>query len=416
MKLNYKKTFMLGFGFFAISLTWSLYNSFIPIFLRRFVDSNFLIGFIMTLDNYAGLFLQPIFGTLSDITRTKLGKRMPYLIFGMPIAAVLICIIPRHWSLVSLIVSIVSLNLVMASFRSPTIALMPDITPDKLRSKANGIINLMGGLGAIIAYFVGSYLYEVNEAYPFYMASALIVISIIILFINIKEKRDSLNYNEIPTKASKYEHKVEDEYDRLQSTRSIICLLVAIFFWFIAFNAMESFFTLYGKEYLNISESVAARTFTYFSLSMVAFAIPAGLIATKIGKKKTIVIGLLIMILTFGGLLFSTSISMIAILFLFGGMCWALININSYPLVISMTSNANVGRFTGYYYLFSSLAAIISPPLVGKLIDVLGYGILFKYSLVGFILALIAIFMVKEPVIHNANKTNAIEILGNMGI
>jgi Na+/melibiose symporter-like transporter len=118
MKLNYKKTFLLGFGFFAISLTWSLYNSFVPIFLRKFIESNFVVGFLMTLDNYAGLFLQPIFGTLSDKTRTKFGRRMPYLLFGMPVAVVLVSLIPLHWSLVSLVIAIVSLNLVMASFRS----------------------------------------------------------------------------------------------------------------------------------------------------------------------------------------------------------------------------------------------------------------------------------------------------------
>ena len=237
MKLNYKKLLLLGFGFFAISLTWSLYNSFVPIFLRKFIGSNALIGFIMTLDNYAGLFLQPMFGTLSDRTRTKLGKRMPYLIFGMPIAAVLVSIIPMHWSLLSLIVSIVSLNLVMASFRSPTIALMPDLTPEPLRSKANGIINLMGGIGAIFAYLIGSYLYRINQSYPFYMASCLIVISLIILFTNIKEERDSLKYNLIP-KADEEEYDELDEDEKNKMTLNVVFLLLAIFFWIIAFNSV----------------------------------------------------------------------------------------------------------------------------------------------------------------------------------
>lgn len=413
MKLNYKKTFLLGFGFFAISLTWSLYNAFVPIFLREFIESNFWVGFIMTIDNYAGLFLQPIFGTLSDVTRTKHGRRMPYLLFGMPIAALLLCIIPMHYSLASLMISIVSLNLVMASFRAPTIALMPDLTPSPLRSKANGIINLMGGIGAITAYFVGSFLYDMDKAYPFYMAAALMIISILVLFLNIKEKRDSLNYNDIPKKEEK---KKETMQDKLKISKNVVFLLIAIFFWFVAFNAVETFFTLYGKEYLHVKESTAARTFTYFSLSMVAFAIPAGLIATKIGKKKTIIAGLILMITTFGGLLVSTDIKVFAVLFVVAGAAWALININSYPFVVSMTDDSNVGRYTGYYYLFSSLAAITSPPLVGKLIDILGYDILFKYSVFGFILALIFILLVKPPEENVKEDEDVYESLENMDI
>jgi Na+/melibiose symporter and related transporters len=413
MKLKYKKTFLLGFGFFAISLTWSLYNSFVPIFLRKFIDSNFWVGFIMTLDNYAGLFLQPIFGTLSDRTRTKFGRRMPYLLFGMPVAAAFICLIPLHWSLASLIVSIVCLNLTMATFRSPTIALMPDLTPAPLRSKANGIINLMGGVGSVVAYLVGSKLYSLNPSYPFFMAAALIIISIIILVNNIKEQRDSINYDDIPDTK---ENEVNTYQENSRLTPNVLFLLLAIFFWFVSFNAVEAFFTLYGKYYLNINEAVAASKFTFFSLSMVVFAIPAGLIATRIGKKKTITIGLVLMILSFGGLLFASNINAIGYIFIFAGACWALININSYPFVVSMTDNANVGKYTGYYYLFSSLAAITSPPLVGKLIDWWGYGILFKYTVVGFIFALIFILLVKPPVEKDVQDQSPIETLENLDV
>lgn len=402
MKYNYKKTFLLGFGFFAISLTWSLYNSFVPIFLRKFIESNAIVGFIMTLDNYAGLFLQPIFGTLSDRTRTPFGRRMPYLLFGMPVAAVLVSTVPLHWSLISLVVLIVSMNIVMAVFRSPTIALMPDLTPEPLRSKANGIINLMGGVGAVIAYFAGSYLYQMNKAYPFYMASVLILISLIVLFINIKEKRDSLNYDEVPDKRDGTDiNRVDEETE--ESSKNVLFLLIAIFFWFVAFNGVEAFFTIYGKYYLGVDEAVAARTFTYFSLSMVVFAVPAGLAASRFGKKKIITLGLTLMILLFGGLLFSNNIRTIGILFIFAGMCWAFININSYPFVVSMTSDANIGRFTGYYYLFSSLAAIVSPPLLGKLMDFFGYGILFVYTVIGFVIALVFILMVR-PVVECQGK------------
>lgn len=411
MRLNYKKTFLLGFGFLAISLTWSLYNAFVPIFLRKFIESNAIIGFLMTLDNYAGLFLQPVFGTLSDKTRTEYGRRMPYLLIGMPVAAVFVSLIPLHWDLLSLIIFIVCLNVTMATFRSPTIALMPDLTPEPLRSKANGIINLMGGMGAIIAYYVGSKLYSKNPGYPFYMASVLILISILILYFNIKEQRDAINYDEVPA------GKKENTYkSKARITMNVAFLLLAIFFWFVAYNAVESFFTLYGTQYLHVKPEAASIRFTFFSVSMVAFAIPAGIIATKIGKKKTIAIGLSLLILTFGGLLFNTNINTIGYMFIVAGACWALININSYPFVVSMTSDDNIGRYTGYYYLFSSLAAIVSPPLVGKLIDWLGYGILFKYSVVGFIIALVFILLVKSPVEKESKAASGIENLSSADV
>lgn len=413
MKLNYKKTFLLGFGFFAISITWALYNSYVPIFLGEFITSNAVIGFIMTLDNYAGLFLQPIFGTLSDRTNTKLGKRMPYLIFGMPVAAALVSLVPMSWSLISLVISIVCLNTVMASFRSPTIALMPDITPESLRSKANGIINLMGGIGSIVAFFVGSILYGMNKAYPFYMSSLLIIVSLIVLVLNIKEKRDSLSYYIVPEDKDKLDNE-DDDKQKAKLTLNTLFLLLAVFSWFVAYNAVETFFTTYGVKFLNVKVEAASFKFTFFSLAFVVFAIPAGLIATKIGKKLTIIIGISLMIILFSGLPFFSNIDIIGYLFIPAGACWALININSYPFVISMTTSANIGRFTGYYYLFSSLAAIVSPPLIGKLMDIFGYSLLFKYSVVGFIISLIFMILVKSPNNEILKKHTPVEHLENL--
>lgn len=393
MKMDYKKTFILGFGFFAISLCGALYDSYVPIFLSRFISSEMVIGFLMTMDNYAGLFLQPFFGSLSDRTKTRAGKRMPFLLIGMPLSALLVSLIPLHNGLVTLLITIVLYNLVMASYRSPTVALMPDITPKPLRSKANGVINLMGGVGSVIAFFVGSMLYKINKAYPFFMAAALLLICIVILYLKIKEKRDSLNY-ENPEEEGK--HAIKEKFS-FKGMRNVLFLLFAIFFWFVAQNSVATFFTLYGKEYLHVNEALASSKLTYFSLSMVVFALPAGLIGTKIGKKKTIVIGLVTMILVFGGLLFSGSIDAIGYMFIISGVGWALININSYPFVVSMTTGPMIGRYTGYYYVFSSLAAIVSPPLVGGLIQVFGYGILFQYSVIGFIVSLLCILMVKPP-------------------
>jgi MFS family permease len=397
MKLNYKKTFILGFGFFAISLCASLYDSFVPVFLHRFIDKAWPIGFLMTKDNYIGLILQPFVGAHSDRTDTRLGRRMPYIVVCMPVAAVLVSLIPNHWSLPSLLVIIVVYNVIMAAFRSPTIALMPDITPPPLRSKANGVINLMGGLGAVIAYLVGSRLYTVNEAYPFYMAGLLLLVSVAILFFRIREKRDAVDAAPDKSGGRLKLRNLKDLFAGVAGAKNVLFLLLAIFFWFVAYNAVSTFFTLYGTEYLKVDEAVAAGKLTYFSLSMVVFAIPAGLLGTKIGKKKTILLGLGLLILVFVGVFMTDSIRAIGFLFIAGGACWALININSYPFVVSMAAPGKTGAYTGLYYLFSSLAAIASPPLVGLLFDRLGYGILFKYALAGFVLALVFIAAVRPP-------------------
>jgi maltose/moltooligosaccharide transporter len=411
MKLNYKKTFILGFGFFAIQVCASLYDSFVPIFLNKFTSSALLVGFLMTLDNYIGLFLQPAVGALSDRTHTRFGKRMPFILVCMPLAAILACIIPNHWGLISLVVIIVVYNLIMATFRSPTVALMPDITPAPLRSKANGVINLMGGVGSVIAFLVGSRLYKVSPAYPFYMAAVLLLISVVILFFNIRENRDVLPYDDTAQGESKDEKlklsNIRQLFADKQSLKNVLMLLLAIFFWFAAFNAVSSFFTLYGKEYLHVNEADATLRLTFFSLSMVVFALPAGFIGTWIGKKKTIIIGIAMILAVFIAVFFTKDINVIGYLFIVGGAGWAFININSYPFVVGMTKAENIGTYTGMYYLFSSLAAIVSPPLVGFIIDKVGYGILFKYSVIGFVLALVCILFVTSPVGKPARKAPA---------
>jgi MFS family permease len=401
MKLNYKKTFILGFGFFAIMLCASLYDAFVPIFLHKFIDKAWLIGFLMTMDNYIGLVLQPLVGTLSDRTNTRFGRRMPYILVCMPIAAIAVCIIPNHWNLLTLLFIIVLYNLIMSTFRSPTVALMPDITPQPLRSKANGVINFMGGAGAVITFLIGSKLYSVNKAYPFYMAAAMLLIGAAVLFFNIKEKRDALV---TPGEETAADAKKPGVRFRLPA-KNVLVLLAAIFFWFIAYNAVSSFFSLYGQEYLHIAPEAATGKLTFFSLSMLVMAIPAGFIGTKLGKKKTILTGLVLMISVFAGIFFTTDISVIGFLFIPAGVGWALININSYPFVVSMAPQGSIGSYTGLYYLSSSLAAIASPPLIGLLIDSLGYGVLFKYSVCGFILALIFLLFVKAPQEATAEET-----------
>lgn len=392
-KLNIPKTLLLGFGFFAISVTWSVYNSFMPVILRNFIKSASIIGFIMTIDNWFGLFVQPGVGVLSDHINTRFGRRMPFILIGMPLAIIFIILLSMSGSLKTIIIFLVLTNLSMSIFRSPVIALMPDITYPENRSMANSIINFMGGIGSVIAYFVGSKLWDKDPRYPFFLAAFLMTMSLIILFSFIKEKRDVLNYE---TSEEPKKQNFIQSFKNTGNKRNVFFLLGAILFWFMGYNGIESFFSLYGKEYLGISVSAATISFTFISLSFLVFAIPAGIIGTKLGKGKTIKIGILGLTACLIIAYFVKDINIIRGLFVIAGINWALININSYPFVTDMAPMGETGTYTGFYYFASSAAAILSPPILGGIIDAIGYRYMFSFSAFFFVLAFISISQVRN--------------------
>jgi maltose/moltooligosaccharide transporter len=396
-----KKTWLLGFGFFSISIGWSLYNGFVPFFLNNYLESTALIGFLMTIDNYFALFIQPYIGNRSDRTITRFGRRMPYLMIGIPIAALFYALIPFHISLMTLILFMVCMNLSMAIFRSPTIALMPDITPESKRTKANGVINFMGGLGAILAFSAGSMLYNIDESLPFLAVSAIFLVALWVIFRNINEKQDAIP-NSIVVTSQKFDYKKE-----LNS--ATFFLLAAIFFWFIAIQGMEALFTLYGVNELGLSQSASAFSLAFFSLSFVLSSIPSGILGAKYGEKKMILVGVIGLVFVFFLLSFVESVISLRVILLVGGMFWACININAYPFIVS-TGNANsYGTRTGLYYFVSSLAAIISPPTLGLLIDFLGFGVLFYAAAGSMIFALTCLLRV------NNTKSITISVQKNNG-
>ena len=402
-KLDYKKTFTLGFGFFAISITWSVYNAFMPLLLGNYLKSAALIGFIMTIDNYLALFIQPAVGFYSDKINTRFGRRMPFIMVGMPLAAVFMFLIPQTKSLYALVFALLFMNLSMSIYRSPVIALMPDITAKQHRSKSNSIINFMGGIGSLIAYLIGGRLFELNEGYPFILSSFLILFSFGVLFLKIKEHRDVLHYESAEEKRNLIQGLGIAWKDK--NARN---LLFAICSWFIAYNGIETFFTKYGQSYLGIQPSQATTTMAFISLSFLVFAIPAGIIGTKIGKKNTIRMGVGLAVLLTLALFFlkpeqNNMLLIMRILFLGVGFAWASININSYPLVADMSPLGLLGTYTGVYYLFSSIANIISPVLLGSLIDVIGYQIVFLYGAFFFGLAFFFISMVHDKRAENGN-------------
>lgn len=382
-----KRTWLLGFGFFSISITWALYNAFIPFFLENYVQSIAVVGFLMTIDNYFALFLQPWIGNRSDRTRTRYGRRIPYLLVGMPFAAIFTAIIPFHTGLFTLLLFMILMNLSMSLYRSPTIALMPDITPENGRTKANGIINFMGGVGSIIAFGVGSMLYDLHRSAPFIAAGIVTLICLLVVSRSIKEERDGVNSEEtrIPRISLKS-----------QLDRPTLFLLAAIFFWFVSYQGVETLFTLYGKNYLGLSEKASAFSLTFFSVAFVLFAIPSGLLGKRFGKKKMIITGICGLFVVFALVIFVKDLLMLRVVLLIGGMFWACININSYPFIISTGKEESIGTRTGLYYLVSSLAAISSPPLLGQMIDNFGYSILFYCASASLLVALACMLMVRQ--------------------
>lgn len=404
-KLNYGKVFLLGFGFFGVSVIWSTYNAFVPLFLaNKFDISPGWIGFFMTLDNIAALFIQPAVGAWSDQLRTPIGRRLPFILIGAPIAAVAFGIIPLAAALPLFVACTSTLILSMAIWRTPIVALMPDITPSKFRSQANGVINFMGGVGAIIAFLMGSKLYEINPSFPFWMGSVLVIVSALLVFIFIREPKV---YEEHPN-AEKPSLWKSLKQILQEKDHSAIRIFMAILFWFIAYNAIEAFFTLYANKHLGMAEADGVRLLSQLALIFVLFALPSGYIGGKIGRKITISIGLSLMIICMLLMfilpvnvlitpLFSLPliglVPVVGLILMFVGAAWALININSLPMVVDMTDSIRIGTYTGLYYLFSTLAAIAGPNINGWIVELTGQNYA-SIMIIGPIFMALALFMI----------------------
>ena len=392
MKFRYSKIFLLGFGFFGVSMIWGVYNAFVPIFLaNKFGLEAAFIGFFMTLDNVAALLIQPPVGTWSDRLRTPIGRRLPFLLVGAPISALAFGLIPLASALPLFVACTTTLLLSAALWRTPVVALMPDITPSEKRSQANGIINFMGGIGTIVALQTGGILYELSPAFPFWLGSALSILAALVVFLFIREPKE-------------YIENSEEQPNMIESLREILRaeeksgarLLFAIFFWFLGYSAVETFFTLYAQEHLGLNAGDGATLLSILPLFFVLFAIPSGFIAARIGRRVAISFGLLIVsvilallyLLPAGTLLTPVSplpligiplvengprmLTLAGVMLLFGGIGWAFVNINSLPMVVELTTAARLGTFTGLYYLFSTLSAIVGPNANGLAIQLTG--------------------------------------------
>jgi maltose/moltooligosaccharide transporter len=381
-RFSYFKIFLLGSGFFGVSVVWGVYNAFVPIFLaERFSLPPAIIGFFMTLDNIAALFIQPPVGAWSDRLQTPLGRRLPFLLIGAPISALAFGLIPLATALPLFVACTSTLLLSMAFWRTPVVALMPDITPSPYRSQANGIVNFMGGVGAIFSFLLGGALYRLNPSYPFWMGSGLVILALLLVLLFIREPKEIEVTEQQPGMWQSLQEVLSDQ------DKSALRLFLAIFFWFLGFTAIEAFFTLYAKNYLGLDEADGSRLLGHLSLFFVLFALLAGIIGAKIGRRRTISLGLGLLVLVLltifflppatlttvvGKLPVLGTIPILSLLLMAGGTGWALININSLPMVVDLTDASRIGTYTGLYYLFSTLSAIAGPNVNGLVIQLTG--------------------------------------------
>ena len=407
-KLDVKKTLLLSFGFFASSLAWSIYNAYVPLLLESLIASTTIIGFIMTIDNIFGVIFQPLFGRLSDKTRTRFGRRMPYIFVGIPVCAVAFTLIPlASGNIFSLMAVLIIFTFVMSIWRSPVVALMPDLIPGPKRSQANGIVNLLGGLGSLIAFLVGGILFDIGGfSLPFLMSAIVMLMALLVLVFFVREPKEAYE----PEAESK-DAKVKLEKDEL---KSLLLILFGVFFWFTGYNAVETFFTLYATNTLGMTPGGATMTLSFFSLTFLSFAVPAGFIGARIGRRRAILIGLSGLVVLFLPMVFIANIWITRACLFLGGFCWAMVNINSLPMVVKISGASKIGTYIGYYYFFSFSSQIVSPILFGFIRDVVGhYKVLFLYSCIAFALAIVVLFFVKHGE-DQVETTSAAQVLESL--
>lgn len=412
MKLNYKRTFFIGFAFLAISAFWQMYDNIIPLILQNtFHLSESVIGIIMAIDNVLAVFLLPIIGTFSDKVDTPLGKRTPFIIAGTAAAVILMLMMPVADKMGNMILFVVALGatlLAMAMYRSPAVALMPDLTPKPLRSKANAIINLMGAIGGVYTLILISTLVGEGKT-PSYLpvfigVAGIMVLSVIMLLLTTNEKKIAKQVAlEYPEQEEEVATTPEGKLDPAVK-KSLVLILLSVLFWFAAYNAVTTAFSRYAVTVWGMENGGYANCLMTATVAAIISYIPIGHIASKIGRKKTILIGIALMGTCFLMAAFMTAYHpIINVGFCMIGFGWAAIGVNSLPMVVEMSKSGDIGKYTGLYYTFSMSAQIATPILSGMLLDFVSYRTLFPYAVVFSALAFLTMSMVK----HGDNRPQA---------
>ncbi len=425
MKLNTKLTVLIGFAFLSISAFWQMYDNLIPLILTNTFHLNEAVsGIIMAADNVLALFLLPLFGGLSDRSNFKLGKRKPFILFGTLAAVILMTwlpildnsyyVAPSAVKAIGFIVVLGLLLITMGTYRSPAVALMPDVTPKPLRSKGNAIINLMGAVGGIIYLLATSVLYSkskteglahINYQTIFAIVSFIMLFALFILMVFVNEPK-------LRAEQAKYEKEHPEEIlvktedgnkEKMPSEvkRSLIFLLLSVAFWFIGYNAISTWFTTYATSVWDMSVGDASLCLTIATAGAIISYIPVGIIASKAGRKKTIKFGAALLSLSFlTAFIYTLTIGkfhwVLYLLFSLVGVAWASINVNSLPMVVEMCAGSDVGKFTGLYYTFSMSAQTVTPIIAGFLLRNVSYNTLFIYSAIAVAISFTTMCFVKH--------------------
>lgn len=425
MKLKVGQTIRVGFAFLSICAFWQMYNTIIPLVLTNTFHMNeTLSGVIMAADNVLALFLLPLFGGISDRCKSKMGKRKPFILFGTIAAVILSCCLPLidnsyfanpSTGKLALFIGILGALLVaMGTYRSPAVALMPDVTPKPLRSQGNAIINLMGALGGILYLGISAVLYSrsrteglahVNYFPIFLIVAGIMILALLVVMLTVNEVKLTKEVADYEAAHPEEDLTVVDESGNRELPpevkRSLLFLLISIALWFISYNAVETWFTTYANAKWNMSLGAANTCLLIANAGAILSYVPVGAIAGKIGRKKTILAGVLIMAAGFFVAFLYTFLvgaftPALYILFFLVGMSWAAINVNSLPMVLEMCKGSDIGKFTGYYYTFSMAAQIVTPIVAGWLLHNVGYNTLFIYATVFMIAAFITMQFVRH--------------------
>ena len=460
-KLHTWHTILTGFAFLTTSIAWAIYDPYITKILNRLLTESewvtnlsaklneafpvlakfaetqgqdvnvgggitlvpLFIGVIMTFDNIFGVIFQPTFGKLSDRCRSKLGKRRPFIVYGAPVSAILFALIPWIALKSTLPVTMIFIILFvfsMSLWRAPAVALMPALTPSHLCSEGNAIINLMGGVGSVIGMVAGTLVSAIylgvtgvkvtteNEQftsfpYVFLLGAIVMIIGMLVVRIFVKEPSSleevAANNQYMDEKAAKKAEKAARKAEKLSKgeRKSLIFMLGGLFFLFCGTNAITTFFALFAEEVLGKSTGEATIMTTLFAVCSAAAAIPAGKMGKKIGRKKTILIGLIVFMAVFLLYVLTQNMALIWVALVLGGAANMFITVNTLPLVLDIGGIEKVGTFTGYYYTATFSAQIASPIIYGIVRMFTGsYMSLFVYSPIMFILSIACILFVKH--------------------
>ena len=403
-------------AFLSICSFWQMYDNIIPLILKNtFHLGETVTGAIMAADNILALFLLPLFGSLSDRIDTPFGKRMPFILTGTGCAFVFLLLLPiadRNGNLPLFITALFFVLISMGLYRSPAVALMPDLTPKPLRSKGNAVINLMGAVGGVYALVMISLLVgsgATPDYFPLFLSIGLLMLfSIAILYFTVPEKKLRAQMD------------MQDESDKAapastanlprEVKRSLFFILLSVALWYIAYNAVTTAFSRYATHVWGLENGGYANCLMVATVAAIISYIPIGALSSKIGRKRTILIG--VALLTFCYLcasFYTTYHSTMNLFFGIIGFAWAAINVNSFPMVVEISASGDVGKYTGYYYTFSMAAQVITPILSGFLLEHVSYRTLFPYAVIFSILAFCTMLMVKHGDSKPQQKTSILE-------